>query len=161
MYGAPLLRNFANNQVPLEVISADGIQTALELDDKTYLDFALLLGTDFSQRLKNVGPVRALQFIKAHQSIERVIECESKYPPRMPQEEYLQEVDAARKVFGELPPLPEMEDGESNGRDEEAVAEVLDRYGLSDVLQWGSWNPDTALAGNYFEDNPAAIKCSK
>ena len=68
---------------------------------------ALLLGTDFSQRIKNVGPQRALKFIREHGSIERVIERERKYSPRISEKSYLKQVEIARLVFQTLPPVPD------------------------------------------------------
>ena len=54
VYGAPLLRNLSNRQGPLVLLPAS-LWDLLHLSRKEYVDFALLLGTDFSQRIKNVG----------------------------------------------------------------------------------------------------------
>ena len=65
------------------------MRDALQLDREAFVDFALLLGTDFSQRIKNVGPARALKFIRQHRTIERVLEQESKYAASVVYAEYL------------------------------------------------------------------------
>jgi len=131
-----------------------------------YIDFALLLGTDFSQRIKNVGPARALKFIRAHGSIEKVIEAERKYSPRVPVREYLIQVDAGREVFGTLPPitgeiteemakaqLPKNAD-QKREVDELKTRSVMEKYGLSWALE--TWTHEDALEGNYFGDNPSS-----
>ncbi|KAI0631087.1 PIN domain-like protein [Trametes polyzona] len=155
VYEAPLLRNIASSTGPLVLISGADVRAVLQLDRARYIDFALLLGTDFSQRIKNVGPARALKFIREYGSIERVLEHERGYPPRMPPDEYLQQVELARSVFQTLPPTPDealLERGDVN---EEAVWAILDRHNLhryvAEDRDYGQ-----ALAGNYFSDNPAA-----
>ena len=126
----------------------------LDLDRARFIDFALLLGTDFSQRIKNVGPARALKFIRKHGSIEQVIEHETQYPPRVPAQEYLEQVALARTVFRTLPPTPEptaLIQGEAN---EEEVIDILDKHNLRRYAFDEDYSQ--ALSGNYFADNPAA-----
>lgn len=131
------------------------VRTVLELDRASFVDFALLLGTDFSQRIKNVGPARALKFIREHGSIERVIEQETKYHPRLPADMYLEQVEVARLVFATLPPIPDKELLEQKDSDPEAVAAVLQRYGLHRIST-ADWDYNSALEGNYFKDDPTA-----
>ncbi|GLB42353.1 putative PIN domain-like protein [Lyophyllum shimeji] len=158
VYEAPLIRNLTNRNSPLTIVSGADIRTVLHLDRASFVDFALLLGTDFSQRIKNVGPARALKFIREHGSIERVIELEREYLPRIPREAYLAQVKAARMVFRTLPPVPEKRLLEQNVIDEAQVIEVLQRYGLGQVvMEHGEWDHGMALEGNYFNDNPSAM----
>ncbi|KAK7676792.1 hypothetical protein QCA50_020260 [Cerrena zonata] len=136
VYEAPMLRNVANRGTPLG-----------------YVDFALLLGTDFSRRIKNVGPARALKFIRDHGSIERVLETEAQYPPRIPIPTYLEQIVLARSVFDTLPPIPNPSTLMQGEYDEEKVMSVLREYGL----HWAAeedWDYQNALAGNFFADNP-------
>ncbi|CAK5274682.1 unnamed protein product [Mycena citricolor] len=163
IYEAPLLRNITNRKSPLLLLNGTEVRTALSLSRASFIDFALLLGTDFSQRIKNVGPARALKLIHAHETIERLVAVEgAKYPPRTPPEEYLQDVRRARKVFGTLPPVPaahlihqEQDDG--------GLAVLLQRFGLGRLLMADDidgegeyWDYEQALTGNYFGDNPTA-----
>lgn len=157
MYDAPLIRNLTNRQSPLTVVSGSDIRMVLQLDRASFIDFALLLGTDFSQRIKKVGPARALKFIKAHGSIERVIELETKYAPNMPQNVYLAQVEVARLVYQTLPPVPEKSRLEQGRLDETTVIKILERYGLGRALMSSDWDYGTALDGNYFQDNPRAF----
>ncbi|KAG6919813.1 hypothetical protein DXG01_000315 [Tephrocybe rancida] len=160
VYEAPLVRNLTSKNMPLTVVSGAEIRTVLQLDRASFIDFALLLGTDFSQRIKNVGPARALKFIREHKSIERVIELETKYALPLSQQAYLDQVQIARVVFETLPPLPEIKLLEQKEPDEEAVLELLQRYGLGkEVMGTSDWDQASgvALEGNYFQDNPSAF----
>lgn len=158
VYGATLIRNFASAHVPLELISGKDIQDRLDLDRQAYIDFALLLGTDFSQRIKNVGPIKALNFIKEYGTIENILKSETKYPPRSSYDEYIDDIQAARSIFNlsfdtsnpkSLPPAY---------RNEVAISSILSRYNLTQaLLEAGGLEYENALAGNYFADNPIAL----
>ncbi|KAF8631345.1 hypothetical protein AX15_002457 [Amanita polypyramis BW_CC] len=155
LYEAPLLRNITNKCEPLMMLSAAGVRAMLELNHDSFIDFALLLGTDFSERIKNVGPARALKFIKEYGSIECVIASEVKYPPRLPTKAYLSQVELARMIFRTLPPLPEQSLLAPRGRDDGEVSQLLQRFSLGRaVLQYEEWDHEAALSGNYFADNP-------
>ncbi|KAK1218601.1 hypothetical protein PQX77_018717 [Marasmius sp. AFHP31] len=148
VYGAPLIRNISNRREPLSFVSGADIQAALEMSREMFIDFALLLGTDFTQRIKNVGPARALKFIRTHGTIEKIVETETKYPTSIPLDEYFQQIDAGRTVFQTLPPVPEFERVEA---DETEINFVMGKYGLASELE-DYW--EHALEGNYFKDNP-------
>lgn len=150
-----MIRNITNRAGPLVIVSGKDVRTVLQLDRASYIDFALLLGTDFSQRIKNIGPQRALKFIREHGSIERVIEREKKYPPRESADTYLEQVELARLVFQTLPPVPDVELLQPKETDEQGVVEILQRFGLHKAAEY-DWDYEAALSGNYFEDNPSA-----
>ncbi|KAL4072496.1 PIN domain-like protein [Scleroderma yunnanense] len=154
VYGAPLIRNIANRDSPLIVVSGSDVRNALELDRSSFIDFILLLGTDFSQRIKNVGPQRALKFIKEYGSIEGVVEHEAKYPPRIPTAAYLAQVEVARTVFNTLPPVPALELLQPFETNPLAVSYIIQKYNLQRVLH-EHWDHRSALAGNYFQDDPS------
>ena len=155
VYGAPLIRNIASSQDPLFIVNPDTVRAALGLDQPRFVDFALLLGTDFSQRIKNIGPARALAFLRQHGSIERVLEEETKYPLRIPIGMYLEQISLARMVFQTLPPPPDKTAFRQGQVDEAEVKAILDRYNL---LRFAMEDEDysVALSGNYFADNPSA-----
>ena len=154
VYDAPLIRNIANRDCPLVVVSGPDVRDALELDRSRFIDFILLLGTDFSQRIKNVGPQRALKFIKEYGSIEAVVEHEAKYPPRIPIATYLAQVQVARTVFKTLPPVPARELLQPFEADPATISYIIQKYRLQRVLH-EHWNHESALSGNYFHDNPS------
>lgn len=150
------MRNIAKRSDPLIILNGLDVRTALELDQERFIDFALLLGTDFSQRIKNVGPNRALKFIREHGSIEQVLERETQYPPRLPPPLYLQQVEVARVVFHTLPPVPDESALQGKEPDDAAVQEILLKYGLwKELSHDAEWDHEHALSGNYFDDNPA------
>ncbi|KAG1776885.1 PIN domain-like protein [Suillus placidus] len=156
VYEAPLIRNIANRNDPLIIVHGSHVRTALQLSKSAYIDFLLLLGTDFSQRIKNVGPQRALKFIREHGSIERVIAQEHKYPPRLSKQLYLEQVGIARLAFATLPPVPDPETLKQHNINHVKVAAIAQKYRLQSVLP-DQWNYSTALEGNYFADNPRAM----
>lgn len=150
------MRNIAKRSDPLVILNGSDVRAALELDQERFIDFALLLGTDFSQRIKNVGPTRALKFIREHGSIEQMLERETRYSPRVPLSLYLQQVEVARVVFHTLPPVPDESALQEKEPDDAAVQEILQEYGLWKELSHDfEWDFTRALAGNYFDDNPA------
>ncbi|ESK97384.1 5 flap endonuclease [Moniliophthora roreri MCA 2997] len=153
IYEAPLVRNITNRREPLTVVSGADVRTMLQLTRDMYIDFALLLGTDFSQRIKNIGPARALKFIRTYGSIEKMIESEKKYSSSLAQEEYLQQVDAGRSVFQTLPPVPQAI-FQREKADEVQTNFLMGKYGLASELE-DYW--EHALEGNYFNDNPSGM----
>lgn len=123
------------------------------------MDFALLLGTDFSQRIKNLGPARALKFIRKHGSIENIVKKELKYPPRSSTKEYLEQVALAREAFASLPPITKELETLMTIQEEDVSADVkrvMQKFGLARELV-GEKDFSGALAGNYFADNPSFI----
>jgi flap endonuclease-1 len=150
-----MMKNITNRMEPLVIVSGAEVRAELDLDRDAYIDFALLLGTDFSQRINNVGPVRAYKFIKNHGSIERIIELETKYEPRVPREVYLAEVELGRLVYKTLPEVP-LSKLKSAPKNDVKVTRVLERHGLSQ-LGGAAGDVQTLLNGNCFSDNPTAL----
>lgn len=136
------------------LLSGAEIRQVLQLDRASYVDFALLLGTDFSQRIRNLGPRRAIKLIRAHRRIEQVIANEPKFIPRLPADAYLEQVETARLVFETLPPLPDPELLQPMESDESLVAALLDKHGVYREAM-ADWDFASALDGNYFNDDPS------
>ena len=153
VYGAPLLRNITNRDKALLLIPGSEVRSALRLDARALIDFALLLGTDFAPRIRNIGPHRALQYIHKYGTIENLLAEERQYVPRVPLQTYLQAIREAREVFVKLPPLPDLHMLEQKEYREGEVAAILGSHRLQRFL-----DPNTrldVLHGNYFNDNPA------
>jgi flap endonuclease-1 len=157
VYEAPLLRNITNRNSSLVVISGAEVRASLGLDRPAFVDFALLLGTDFSRRIKNVGPARAFKFIREHGSIEAILAAEHKYPTP---DTYLTEVASARGVFTNMPPLPPPAALVPRSPDERRIAAVLRKYGVEErEYDWERVYDDTtgtAIGNDYFGDRPAS-----
>jgi len=155
IYGAPLLRNITNRDKSLLLISGSEVRSALRLDPGAFVDFALLLGTDFAPRVRNIGPRRALQYIRKYGTIECMLAEEKQHVPRVPLQTYLEAVRDARDVFVKLPPMPDPQMLLPGEYREEEVAAILGSHRLQRFLE-----PDTlldTLQGNYFNDNPAVV----
>lgn len=156
VYGVPLLRNITSKEKPLLLISGSEVRSALGLDAAAFVDFAILLGTDFAPRIRNIGPSRAFQYIHKYGTIEGILRGEKRYVPRacVPLRPYLRAIREARGVFVNLPPLPAPQTLEPKEYREEDVAMILGSNRLQRFLE-----PDTCLGllgGNYFGDNPIA-----
>lgn len=153
-----MIRNVTSRNNPLVLISGSDVREALELTKPSFIDFALLLGTDFSQRIRNVGPARALQLIRIHGSIEPIVEKEARaaYITQAPdvRERYLAQVREARRVFGTLPPVPDGDELQQEEADVSVLAVLLSRFGISKAVAEADWDGQALLAGNYYEDNP-------
>ncbi|KAF8190437.1 PIN domain-like protein [Pholiota molesta] len=157
-YEAPMIRNITSPVEPLLVISGADVRQELELDREAYVDLLLLMGTDFSQRIKNLGPVRAYDLIKKHGSIERIldaIENLPKYELKLSREAYMTQVRIARLVFGTLPNVPAPELMKQIEKDDAQVTEILRHHGLERYTA-DEFDYQNALSGTYFQDNPHA-----
>ena len=149
VYGAPLLRNITSRAEPLSLVAPSEVRQALNFSRAAFLDFCLLLGTDFTMRLRSLGPVRALAMIHQYSRIERILVKESRYRPK-DLKSYLEEVCRARMVFTRLPPIPRKDRLEMKQVDKERVTELLSRFELAGVANARDWRSDALLAGNYF-----------
>ena len=121
------------------------------MDPSQFLDFALLLGTDFTDRIRNVGPIRALKLILSYGSIEKIIEGEPKYTPTI--SDYLERVQAARAVFQLRPTLPPPESLKVRQPNDSLVLEVLQKFRLQRFAEKDA-DFSSLLGGNYFSDQP-------
>ncbi|ORX35224.1 PIN domain-like protein [Kockovaella imperatae] len=128
-YEAPLLRGVSGG--PITAVSGSELREAVDMTSSTFLDFCILLGTDASDRIPGVGPARAFKLIREHGSIENILASSNKYTTKMTaaaKKEFMRQVELARKVFTDLPAIPEGVVLEQGVCDEAA----LDRW-LEDV----------------------------
>ncbi|TKA50605.1 hypothetical protein B0A53_06083 [Rhodotorula sp. CCFEE 5036] len=111
VYGAPVLRNITladQPKVPMNVLDPVKLREALGMSKAEFVDLAILLGTDFTERIKGLGPVSALKAVRKYRSIENVLVAVS---DRFRLNEtftaaYLATAQTARDIFLNLPPLP-------------------------------------------------------
>lgn len=108
-YEAPLMRNIASSNKPIELVDGRALRTAYDLSREQFVDFLVLTGTDASSRIPGVGPVKALKLIQKFGSIESILDNDERLRNRAGID-YQEEVDAARLLFNVLPPLPSAED---------------------------------------------------
>lgn len=77
-YLAPLvIRKIENNSL-VTYYKLDDILQALELTKEQFLDFCILCGTDFNERISKIGPVKSLSYIKKYKNIENILNEELK-----------------------------------------------------------------------------------
>ena len=101
------------------------MREATELSPQSYLDFCIMLGTDASPRIKDIGPTRAFKLINQHGSIETLLEANPKIRQKTVAG-YMDMVASARQVFQDLPPLPDALDLEQGVWDDEVVERWLE-----------------------------------
>ncbi|GAA5918175.1 hypothetical protein JCM1841_005288 [Sporobolomyces salmonicolor] len=121
VYGAPLLRQISTDderrrfmsrkeekKEPMNVMDPVKLREVLGLTKEEFVDFALLCGTDFTERIPSLGPTKALSLIREHSTIEAILarDPEGYRPPGGDLLAYLQTVRDARAIFRSLPPLP-------------------------------------------------------
>ena len=68
----PRRREYVN--VEPEEVTLDETLTSLEIKRDQLIDLAILVGTDFNEGIKGIGPKKALKLIKKHKNLEKVIE---------------------------------------------------------------------------------------
>ncbi|KAG2220590.1 hypothetical protein INT45_002612 [Circinella minor] len=77
-FGTPtLLRHLTFSEarkMPIDEIHLDKALEGLEMDKNQFTDLCILLGCDYVDSIKGVGPTRAYSLIKEHKSIEKAIE---------------------------------------------------------------------------------------
>ncbi|KAJ3277101.1 Elongation of fatty acids protein 2 [Terramyces sp. JEL0728] len=101
-FGAPvLLRHLTFSEakkMPISEIHFQKILEGLEFTHEEFIDLCILLGCDYCDSIRGIGPHRAVQLMKEHRSIEKILKTldPKKYP--IPESWPYQE---ARKLFKE------------------------------------------------------------
>ncbi|XP_044745801.1 flap endonuclease 1 [Coccinella septempunctata] len=110
-------------KMPIQEIHHSKILESLELNQDEFIDLCILLGCDYTDSIKGIGPKKAISLITEHKSIEKILEHidKSKYPP--PEDWNFKE---ARRLFKK----PEVTDPETielkwSPPDEEGVVKYL------------------------------------
>ena len=58
-----------------EMIELEGSLNALGLDRKKLVWVAILIGTDFNEKIPGIGPKRALELVRKHDSFEKILQA--------------------------------------------------------------------------------------
>ncbi len=87
LFGAPkLIRNLTitgkrkiprkniYKEIKPEIIELNSVLNKLEISREQLIDIGILIGTDFNEGVKNIGPKKALKYIKTYGSLEKVME---------------------------------------------------------------------------------------
>ncbi|CAJ0754384.1 11377_t:CDS:2 [Entrophospora sp. SA101] len=103
-----LLRNLFSKSKPIIEISPKKARESLGLSQSQFIDLCILCGTDFSNTIPGIGPVRAFDLIKAYGSIENIlknlIESQEFLSTSSLTSDFLEQAQAARHVF-QKPPI--------------------------------------------------------
>lgn len=70
-------------KMPVQEIHLDKVLEGLNLTHSEFVDLCILLGCDYTDSIRGVGPKRSIELIKQHKSIESILKTldKSKYPP--------------------------------------------------------------------------------
>ncbi|CUM65356.1 uncharacterized protein PRCAT00002992001 [Priceomyces carsonii] len=60
-------------KMPIDQIDYDKVLEGLGMDKKTFIDMCILLGCDYCETIKGVGPVTAFKLIKEHGSLDNIV----------------------------------------------------------------------------------------
>lgn len=70
-----LLRGVKSKDRKIVEIQLSKVLEELKLTMDQFIDFCILCGCDYCDSIKNMGPVRALKYIKEYKTIEKVLEA--------------------------------------------------------------------------------------
>ncbi|KAJ3303304.1 Elongation of fatty acids protein 2 [Kappamyces sp. JEL0829] len=99
-FAAPvLLRHLTYSEAkkaPIQEFSHDKILEGLGLDQSQFIDLCILLGCDYLDSIRGIGPHKAYSLIKEHKSLERILEVIDKKKHPVPDDWPYKE---ARELF--------------------------------------------------------------
>jgi flap endonuclease-1 len=110
-------------KMPVQEIHLDKVLEGLDLKQKEFVDLCILLGCDYTESIRGIGPKRAIELIKKHKSIDEVLKNIdlNKYPAP---EEW--NYEGARRLFYEPEVLdPSTVELKWTDPDEEAMVKFL------------------------------------
>ncbi|XP_003705323.1 flap structure-specific endonuclease 1 [Megachile rotundata] len=69
-------------KMPVQEFHHDKVLEGLGLNQDEFIDLCIMLGCDYTNSIKGVGPKRAMELIKTHRSLEKILENldTNKYP---------------------------------------------------------------------------------
>lgn len=98
-----------SRKVPIDEVKTDTVVEGLELTKESFVDLCILLGCDYCETIRGIGPVTALKLIKEFGSIDNIIEHMKQNPEKFAKKEVPQ--DWLYKEARELFLNPEVIDG--------------------------------------------------
>lgn len=70
-------------KMPIDQIQYDRAMEGLDMSYETFIDLCILLGCDYCETIRGVGPVTAFKLMKEHGSLEKLIEHIESNPEKM------------------------------------------------------------------------------
>eukprot|EP00842_Homolaphlyctis_polyrhiza_P004933 jgi/Hompol1/5440/HPOL_001934-RA len=126
-FGAPvLLRHLTFSEAkktPIAEFHTSKVLEEMELTNDEFIDLCILLGCDYCDSIKGIGPHRAVQLIKEHRNLENILSALAKKKHTLPENWPYQE---ARELFRNPDVLdPESVDLVWEQPDEEGIVNFL------------------------------------
>ncbi|ODQ79074.1 hypothetical protein BABINDRAFT_162144 [Babjeviella inositovora NRRL Y-12698] len=132
-----LLRNLTFSEarkLPINEIKYETVAEELGMDRAMFVDLCILLGCDYCETIRGVGPVTALKLIKEHGSLEAIVEAIESNP----KSKYVVPEDWPYKQARELFLNPEVKDASeielkwSEPNEEKLIEYMVQRNGFSE-----------------------------
>ncbi|KAG8181765.1 hypothetical protein JTE90_018072 [Oedothorax gibbosus] len=110
-------------KMPIKEFHLNRVLEELGLNHEEFIDLCILLGCDYCESIKGIGPKKAIEYIKNNKSIEKIIEKMDKSKYKVPEDWMFKE---ARELFKQ----PDVADSESvelkwSDPDEEGLIKFL------------------------------------
>uniref|UniRef100_A0A1B6LSG2 Flap endonuclease 1 n=1 Tax=Graphocephala atropunctata TaxID=36148 RepID=A0A1B6LSG2_9HEMI len=64
----------AARKIPIQEFHLDKVLAGLELNQTEFIDLGILLGCDYCDSIKGIGPKRAMELIQKHRNLETILE---------------------------------------------------------------------------------------
>lgn len=61
-------------KIPVQEFHYDKVLEGLEMNKNEFIDLCIMLGCDYTHSIKGIGPKRAMELIKTHRSLEKIID---------------------------------------------------------------------------------------
>jgi flap endonuclease-1 len=70
-------------KMPIKEFYLDKVLEGFEMDQDQFVDLCILLGCDYVDKIKGIGPKKAIELVKKHKNIESILDHldKAKYPP--------------------------------------------------------------------------------
>jgi len=110
-------------KMPIKEFHLSNVLEGFEMKQEEFVDLCILLGCDYVDKIKGIGPKKAIELVKKHKNIETILENidKSKYPP--PENWMFTE---ARRLFTSPDVTPSSElDLQWNKPDEEGLVSYM------------------------------------
>ncbi|KAJ1654597.1 hypothetical protein IWQ61_005505, partial [Dispira simplex] len=126
----PLLRSVSLDSRTVTCVDPVSVKLELELTTEEFVDFCILCGTDFCSTLKQVGPIKAIELIRQHHSIEEILKVEQVNP----RDNF--NFEEARRLLTQLPTVPHklrkpFRSKKNPTEQEEALRKLLTKYDVA------------------------------
>lgn len=88
-FAAPIMMRYLTvseaKKLPIAEYTHSKILEDMSLTNDQFIDFCILLGCDYCDSIKGIGPKKALELIKEHQSIEGILEIIDREKYKVPE----------------------------------------------------------------------------